>query len=193
MVIKYELTIDDLVAFNLRVLQRSPSRRKAMRWLRLGLPPTVVIAIAVGLFEDGSWPSPLVAVSVAIALGAAIFIGLPRYLTYAIASSARRLYSEGSNRGLLDPTTLSLTPAAIETDTGLSANRRAWELVQEVDVAPEHIFFWTGSAEASIVPTRAFATDAEREEFIRLAKEYQQAGRESLGTNVRREAKTAGG
>lgn len=67
---------------------------------------------------------------------------------------------------------LSITTEGIDTQIGSQSGRIAWKSVDSIIVTHDRIFITGKTANAFIIPSRAFISDAQRDKFIELAIEY---------------------
>lgn len=178
MTAEYQLTKDDLIAFNLYHHFHSPTARR--RYLRSWLVPAFIwLLICTGIWyladrERGT------ALRTFLDL-LPLFGGVPLYLMYFPWTYRRRLrkmiagmVSEGRNRGLFCRHRVAISPDGI-TDSGeFGQASTAWRAVERVAQGGDRAFVYTDALTAIIVPRRAFAASTQFEEFVRLATHYHE-------------------
>ena len=180
MTAEYEITRDDLSAFNLYHHRHSPTARRHYRrsWL---LPAFIGFLICSGigyLANDGRgpWRTFLDLLP--------LFSFVPMYLLYfpwayrrTLRKNVAGMVSEGQNRGLFSPHRVTISPEGVTSSSELEQTSTAWRAVERVVASPTHAYIYTNALAAVIVPQRAFASPAEFEEFIRTARDYYENAR----------------
>ncbi len=80
---------------------------------------------------------------------------------------------EGQNRRLFARRRLTITPETITEATEISVTTMRWVAVEKIAVDQRHAYFYISAASAFILPTAAFATEADFNEFVQTARRYQ--------------------
>ncbi len=180
MTVEYEITKDDLIAFNLYHQRHSPTARR--QYLRVWfIPPVVWLLICAGLWylADRSRGKPAQTFLDLLPL----LSGVPIYLLTFPWLYRRKLrkivdgmVSEGQNRGLLGLHRVTLSPESVTESSAHGQSSTAWRGVERVVSADAHayIYIYINALAAIIVPRRAFAGAAEFEHFIRTAKDHHE-------------------
>ena len=174
----YELTKDDLSAFNLYHHRHSPTaRRQYLRsWFSF---PVVWLLVCTGIWHlaDRARGTPLRTFLDLLPL----FSGGPLYFLYFPWAYRRKLrkivdgmVSEGQNRGLFSRHRVAISPETV-TDSGEHGQTStAWRGVERVVTADEYAYIYTNALAAVIIPRRAFAGPSEFEEFVRTARGHHE-------------------
>jgi hypothetical protein len=152
--ISLEVTVDDLIAYNLYLLKTSPSSRTQMR--RFQLWAVVPLLVAGAILGPEAIAHSAAAITGLVTCTALIgwIVLLPRYAAWQVPKRIRRLIANGlvpapkpsrlwvdESGGVVDQSldrTTSYGPTAI---TG-------------IDVTPEHVFLTVGPGNALIIPRR---------------------------------------
>ena len=173
--VEYELTPDDLFAFQWRAYQRSPSGQRARRNRYIS-----VVLIALGVttlpaFFAGypvlTWFNVLAFVVVLVVIAPASAL-IERYLTQrAIREFVRR---EKPGQGQLGRHTITLQDEGVLETTATGQMRTTWAGVDRVEDDDRYIFVYISAASAHVIPRRAFS-GSDADEFLRLARERRQA------------------
>ena len=175
MEVEYELTPDDLYAFQWRAAFKSRIARRAGRkvyayWFLALLLVAVLPAIGPGGFviSRANFTFLLVAFP-AIALA-------QWYLTRRLMRRAilQLLKQEKPNKGQLGSHKVVLSEDGVAERTAVGESRTSWAGVDRVEQNPEYIFIYTSPAAAHVIPKRAFRNMQEAEgfyEFGRIRKE----------------------
>ena len=178
MTAEYEITKDDLIAFNLYHNRHSPTaRRQYLRsWFYF---PFIWLLICIGIWylADKERGAPLQTFLDLLPL----FSGVPLYLLFFPWGYRRKLrkivdgmVSEGQNRGLFSRHHITLSPEGVTVITADGQVSTTWRAVERVAVADGRAFIYTSAMAAVIVPGRAFAGPTEFEDFVSTAREHHE-------------------
>ena len=178
MTAEYEITKDDLRAFNLYHHRHSPTARR--QYLRSWFVPAFIgLLIVAGIWyvADRERGTPLRTFLDLLPL----FGFVPLYLLYFPWAYRRKLrkivagmVSEGKNRGLFSRHRVTISPETVTDSSEHGQTSTAWRAVEKVAAADEHAYIYTNALAAIIVPRRAFAGPSEFEEFVRTARGYHE-------------------
>ncbi len=80
---------------------------------------------------------------------------------------------------MLGPRRVTLTPEAVRSEGPHTDERFRWTAIERVLETENHLYFYIASARSHVIPRRAFASDAEFESFVALARKYQAAAQEA--------------
>lgn len=174
----YELTQDDLNAFNLYHHLHSPTARR--NYLRSWFIPAfflLLVFTVIWYSADRERGTPLQTFIDLLPL----FSSVPIYLIYFPWAYRRKLrklikgmVSEGRNRGVFCRHRVTVSPEGI-TDSGeFSQTAIAWPAIERVAWNNDYAFVYTSAVAAIIIPRRAFTTAAEFEEFVGVAYDYHE-------------------
>ncbi len=177
MTAEYEITKDDLTAFNLYHHRHSPTARR--HYLRSWfIPAFLLLLVCMGLWyladrERGTpwrtlldlWP---------------LFCMVPVYLLYFPWAYGRKLrkivagmVSEGRNPGLFCRHRTTLSPEGVTRAGEFGQTSVVWRAVERVVVTDDYAYIYTSALAAIIIPRRAFADAAAFREFVHAAGEFQ--------------------
>jgi hypothetical protein len=98
---------------------------------------------------------------------------VPGLIAGAIAAAA--LLALARFRTKKDERVLNIAPEGIQTSIGRLSGSIDWKRIATVNDTPDYIFISGKSGNGFAVPARAFATGAERAEFLRQIAEYRRA------------------
>ena len=90
-----------------------------------------------------------------------------------------RAYSEGDRQGILGEHTVTLFPDLLQERTVVNDTKAAWRGIHRIDSTTDHIFIFTQPNAAHSIPRRAFATHADAEQFLSVARAYHEAAQKS--------------
>lgn len=173
--LSYELHVDDTLAFSKHTLQTS----RTFRLLCKGGFALVLLLSLVGyafeLWARRFWPweylAPVLAKQVVeLALLVSVYYLVLRWV---FKFMAVRMTKEGRNAGTLCKHRVVLDGEAFFDATDVGDQRVLWRGVERVEQTDAHIFVYTGSAMAFVVPKWAFATEREAQEFFQAAHTHQ--------------------
>lgn len=174
MTAEYEITKDDLTAFNLYHHRHSPTARR--QYLRSWFVPAFIwllIFSGIWYLADQGRGTPLRTFLDLLPL----FSGVPLYLLYFPWAYRRKLrkmvdgmVSEGKNRGLFNRHRVTISPEGVADSSEHGQTSTAWQGVEKVAAADEHVFIYTSALAAIIVPRRAFSDPLEFDKFVRTAQ-----------------------
>jgi len=176
MEIEYEITPDDLFAFQWRAAYRSPvakrARRKVYLYLFLAL---LLFSLLPAIGYDGFViaRANFTLVAVAFPVVALMTWRLDRRQTR--RAILELLREEKPGKGQLGRHKLGLGEAGLVESTAVGESRTSWEGVDRVEQNREYIFIYTAPAAAHVIPKRAFSSPGEAETFYQLAGASREA------------------
>jgi hypothetical protein len=176
--VEYELTIEDLVAWNMHVLRHSPSQRRMRRRVSLVVFITLLLAIVslltVRVFTS---PDPFTPGEVVV-YGSAIFAvcivfalrGLREGKKPAVAWNAERMVrsmlTEGDTSSTIGPRRLRVTKDHLYEADDLHETKWKLKAVQRIVMVPQYAFIYVAPVRAYILPVRAFASPDHWQTFV---------------------------
>jgi hypothetical protein len=171
MELEYELTREDLYAFQWRAAFTSPRALRVRRWVYLGwLLAIALFALVPGIGPDGFVISR---VSFTFILIAFPIVALAQWFLERrlMGRLIRRLLEEEkSGRGQLGKHRLAMSEDGILESTAVGESRISWAGVDRVEQNSDYIFIYTSPAAAHMIPKRAFRDPQEAEAFYHLAQ-----------------------
>ena len=172
MEIDYELTPDDLYAFQWRAAYRSPdSRRTRRRGYLYLLLPFLVIALLPSVGRGGiriARINLLFLVAVLPIVACLYWIFVRRALHVAIR---KEIAKEAPEKGRLGKHRVVLSSAGIDETTAVGQTVTRWAGVDRIEEDERYIFIYTAPSAAHIIPKRAF-TRVPAEDFYQVASGY---------------------
>ncbi|MBV8879876.1 MAG: YcxB family protein [Planctomycetaceae bacterium] len=167
--VRYELTKEDLVLFNLYHLEHSPSVRA--RQFRI---MAVIFVLGIAAFVGGLLLPPryrMLCVGGVSVTGSVFF--MPSSVRRRVRKTTEEMLSEGRNKGMVGLKQITLVPAEIRVVGGLGSASFAWPVVERIVRDANALYVYVSAVAALIVPRRAFATPEEFEAFSAAACRYQ--------------------
>ncbi len=178
MTAEFEITRDDLVAFNQFHNRHSPMARRQflIAWL-LPVVAWFLVFSVIWYFADKHRGTPLRTLLDLLPLLSFVPIYL-LYFPWAYRRKLRKLVggmvSEGRNRGLLGWHRVGISPTEITEANGHGQTSIRWSGIERVAAENGLAFIYTSAISAIIVPERAFPDPVEFEQFLRQAREYHE-------------------
>ena len=176
MEVDYEITRDDLFAFQWRAVFTSPKAVRRTRWTyAFWLVPIVLFAAVPAIGPDGFVLSRISLTFIAIAFAICVLSQriLERWLMRRVIR--RQVADERPQRGQLGRHTLSLSEDGLIERTAVGESRTAWTGVDRVEQDRAYIFIYTSAAAAHVIPKRAFRSAEEAERFYQLSRASKEA------------------
>ena len=170
-VIEYELTRDDLYAFQWRAAFHSGRGRRIRRWAYLGWLLAIVLFAFLPAIGRGGFDISRVSVTfILIAFPiAALFQWF--FETRMMRRLINRLLDdERPERGHLGSHRLALSDQGVIESTAVGEQRTSWAGVDRVEQNTDYIFIYTSPAAAHMIPKRAFRDTSAAEAFYQLAQ-----------------------
>jgi hypothetical protein len=178
MTTEYELTKDDLGAFNFYHHFHSPTARRHYfrAWF---IPAFVWLLVCTGIWylADKERGTPLRTFLDLLPLFSGVPIHLaifPWWYRRKVRKIVAGMIGEGRNRGLFSRHRVSISPESVTDSSEDGQTSTAWRAVERVAAADEHAYIYTNALAAIIIPRRAFAGPMEFEEFVRRAREHHE-------------------
>lgn len=169
--IEYEITLDDLYAFQWRANSRSPIVKRASRKTYIYLFLTFLIfALLPSITSDGF------VISRANFWWIVIVFPLTAFMTWYLTRRQTRrailelLKKEKPGKGQLGSHKISLNDQGLVESTAVGESRTSWAGVDRIEQNQEYIFIYTAPGAAHVIPKRAFNSLQEAECFYEIAR-----------------------
>jgi hypothetical protein len=170
MEVEYEITPDDLFAFQWRAAYRSPIVRRARRKVYIYVFLTLLLfSLLPAIGYDGFVISRanFLLIAITFPVVALIFWLLDRRQTR--RAILELLKEEKPGKGQLGAHKVTLGEAGLVEGTAVGESRTSWAGVDRVEQNQDYIFIYTAPIAAHIIPRRAFSSLQEAESFYQLA------------------------
>lgn len=165
--VSFDITLEDIHAFNAHYAQTSALPQRSRKMVRGALTLTLgALLLALGMAIRA--PAAFWITGVLILFGWWQFY--PRRVEAMTRRSTQRLYGEGKNAGMLGPHAVTLEPQWLAETSSEREVRTRWRSVERLALTDAHIFLYVTGFSAVIVPLRAFASEAEKSAFLELAQ-----------------------
>jgi hypothetical protein len=175
MQVSYDLTRDDLYAFQWRASHRAPIAKRSRRNLYLYLFLALfLLAIVPAISAEGFTVSD---VSFSF-----LFISFPIVASIAWLLEKRMmrrtiltlLKEEEPEKGQLGAHAITLDDHGVMETTAVGEMRVSWHGINRVEEDPNYIYIYTAPAAAFVIPRRSFASPEESNDFYRFASSHSQ-------------------
>jgi hypothetical protein len=177
MEVEFSLIPEDFVAFDEYHVGQRPKR-----WIFLYLG-VIILGVVVAsipvvlLFKEAGIGIVLIIQVTGILTGLMYYLNRQRIATWAV----RRQLRQGKNARFLELRKLAISVDGISASSTDSAGMTMWTGVEKIGVTKEHAFFYLSTAQALVLPRRAFANDHEFTDFVETAQRYfEAANKESV-------------
>jgi hypothetical protein len=166
MKIQIEITIDDMVAFNLYHYENSRFLMRTTKFLHYflyGVAFFILGDVLIDIYQGRNHNAFLRILYVVIFIGM-----LPLLQKFLYPLFIKGMFKEGKNRGTLGSHEIRIGEDAIvdETDSGTQIVK--WQAVEKVAKTEKYIIIYISSVSAQIIPRRSFLNDNSYEEFYDL-------------------------
>ncbi|WP_153731444.1 YcxB family protein [Sporosarcina obsidiansis] len=152
MEIQYELTEEDVVAFNLYHVKNSKVGKNSLQWQRFVSPLIFLLfAYFLSVFTDMA-RGPLFAT---FALTAVVWVILyPKYFYFHITRQVRKMLKEGKNDGLVGEHFMKMNKTGMTDTTSTGETNVQWTGVQRIIEDADYFYIYTSTVSAYILPKR---------------------------------------
>ncbi len=175
MQIKYTVSPDDFVAFNMSYMYNSPIMRANIRNTRIISALIVLIGGTVLMQVLGKLN--IISVLIYVAFAALVFFALPYTIKKKVRKGIMRMLMQPQNSHVCTEKALTLDEKELSLVGGGEDSHYTYDTIERVTEDAEHYFIYVGAMAALIVPYRAFATGEEKAAFYNmLCQRVQQNG-----------------
>jgi hypothetical protein len=178
MEVEYEITRDDLYAFQWRSVFVSPRGRRARRTAHLAwMLVVLILGILPAIGADGFAISRVSFTFILVAGPLLLLLGwcLERWLVR--RAILKQLQHERPGKGLLGRHRIVLSQDGLVESTPVGESRTSWAGVDRIEQDLHNIYIYTSLAAAHVIPKRAFRDLEEADAFY----QFSRAGKEAAG------------
>ena len=165
MEIKYNLTEEDYLNFNMYHIKNSKTGKKALNLQRFSSP--IIFLIFSYVFSIISDIPLLISFSTFLVMGILWIIFYPKHYYRHIIRNTKKFIKEGKNDGLLGDHTMTMTDEGI---VDISSNREtkvSWSGIDRFKEDNENLYLYNSSLSAYILPKRELDNAEEVKRFIK--------------------------
>ncbi len=176
--ISYDVTLADLLAFNLYHSRHSSVMRRQLLMGRIFYSAIVAILVFGVLYfillQDDEDINR--GVLIGAASGAALmYLMYPWLMRISIKRMVEKMVRDSKNVGMLGSHRLELSPDGVFAESDAGSSRLAWKAIEQIAETEQYAFLYVNAMNAIIVPAAAFADRAAYDAFIRAARQYTSA------------------
>jgi hypothetical protein len=176
MEVEYDLTPDDLYAFQWRAVFVSPRGRRARRNAYLTWALTILVfAIVPAIGADGFVVSRVSVTFIVVAIVIVFLFQwcLERWLIR--RTILQLLKDEKPGKGLLGRHRIVLSQDGLIESTAVGESRASWVGVDRVEQDAHNIYIYTSLAVAHVIPKRAFRDLQQADAFYQFSRARKEA------------------
>jgi hypothetical protein len=174
--VEFNLTPEDLQA---RVrFRRGRKAQPAARWPWLVLLGLLVLMF---VFSNAKPGAPALGFLPGMGVGALAALALCILFVVLVLRSQNKALQDPRNQWLFATRRITLSPEELTITSWFARFSYRWEVIWDIGVTPDHVFLFLTSTDAAIVPRRAFRDEQQFEEFVALARRYQQGAAPPAG------------
>jgi hypothetical protein len=170
MKINYDLTKEDFIEFNMHHFSKSKSIKRTLFIERYVI--SIMFLIIPFIFKGKSTMSLPVYYGSSLLLFVGWIVFFPKYFKYSVKKKLERMLNSEENSKMFGPQSLSITDAGISESEDLEKSKFSMGDIEKVDVTEKAIYIYISSANAYVIPVRAFKTHSEKHELIDLLKRH---------------------
>jgi YcxB-like protein len=174
---EFELTTEDLIAFNWHHYQHSPAMRQAYR---KGFISLIVLSASVGLLLAYMW-EPLVGILTFAMLLPTYAALYKQSVRKNLTQTTARMIAEGRNRSMIGRHRVEINEKELAITNEVSRGSILWVGVERIEQTSEYIIIYTASIKAVVIPLKAFHDAREAEVFCSTARRYLDIGMAGRG------------
>lgn len=168
MKIKYQITKDDYLEFNMYHLENSPSVKKELRVHKYIIPLLLIAAAAAFSLLTGM---PLVITFPIFLIFAVLWsISYPKFYKQNAMKNVSRVLDHGVQSQGAPRYVLNLKEDGVYATSGAGQTFNKWSDIIKFEETDSHIFLYVTEKLAHVVPKRAFKTAEEKNEFLNIIK-----------------------
>jgi hypothetical protein len=180
--IRFETTMDDVIAFNRFHFENSPLMRRQRMFYALVISGMLAVVSAIGiaaLWKDAPLrPHELeILVGCLVALASvgsiATFFFARSYWMRLVERNVRKMYSEGSNRTMLGWREMELAGARLKLKTEFLESSVDLRAIDKIVGDADYTFVYIASAQAYLIPMNLYPEDEYRQFVAELRQAWE--------------------
>jgi hypothetical protein len=173
MIIRFERTMDDMIAFNDFHYSHSPFMKRFMFWYRWG-GALFIFLVCTLLIQALTPGSPALFAPLLSLVGAGVFAAIaPSAIRRRMRKQVRKLYSEGKNVSALGELELELTDTGLIAKSAYTETKLAWGAIERIESTPTHTFLYLSSVQAYIIPHNKIIEGDYRALMAEIGRRFQ--------------------
>ncbi len=158
MKIRYELTEDDYIQFNLYHMQNSPSQKKTFMISRYLLP--LLLAIPIYLFGTLVFKQPsLFWIIIAVLYTVIWMVTFPKLFKRNVTKAMKKMAQEGDNSNFYGLKTLEIEDDKIIATDDTTTSIVLKSAIKDIKVYDDMVLLYESAISAHIIPTRSLSNE----------------------------------
>jgi hypothetical protein len=179
--VEFELTEDDLVAFNLfqcamkrRMAREEARHNKAKGWIAASVVSILGVGLGAVLIIWPDLRGDVLEFVFTLALAFALLAVLGAWVSRP-ENLVRRFLNQGRNVRVLQRRKVAISPTGVRSVSTDFDAHYSWPGIDWIEATDDHAFFFLNTETAVIVPQEAFPRDEEFREFVAQARRWHDA------------------
>lgn len=165
MVLNYEVTVDDYLAYNMFFYKESAEVKKPVLWFR-------IVFVVLALVNAASWMAGGDVRNLVMLIVSCFMVAFARKIALgAVRRSVLRLVKGDKVDEFIGRQKLELLGDVIRWGKSGEKRETAYANVRKIERDEERLYVFTGGMTAFIVPAGVFQDEAEKEKFIDMINE----------------------
>lgn len=166
MKIKYDITKDDYIKFNLYHLESSPSVKKELIIHRF-IIPLLLVGLSAAFYVLTGLPL-YIGLPLFIGIGIVWAIYYPKFYKKNALKNVSKMVDSGFQSSGVSKNTINVLDEGIHSSSRAGQSINRWDEVKKIHQTDEHIFIYVTDKIAHVIPKRAFANEEEEKEFMEI-------------------------
>ena len=166
MELKYEMTKDDHLAFNLHYVKHSKTIKQSLSMQRFLVPFIFLILPFVLFWITGEFLIGFFITFALISVGWIVFY--PKYFYGHIIRNVKKVLNEGSNDNLFGQHVFISTEVGFIEKNRAGETKIGWSSIERIEENEDYYFLFFSTMNAYIVPKRSFPDEASQEDFKQM-------------------------
>jgi hypothetical protein len=171
--IEFERTIQDVIDFNLFHMAHSSTIKRQLLLMQV-LTGLLVIPLVFSIFYLLYHSIDAFAIIVSVLAGVIAFALYPQSNRKSTIKRIRKVLSEGNNNALLGRQVVSLSPEGVFIKNQAAESKFIWSAVDKIAENDKHVYLYTSSINALVIPKNCFQSEKEKQEFLEYINKYRQ-------------------
>ncbi|MCK6475064.1 MAG: YcxB family protein [Planctomycetes bacterium] len=177
--VSFELTMEDLAAFNRYHAEHSPYYRQMKLRAWFAVPAYMVLVGLFAVLLTGTYVQSAIDFWPLWTLAAVYALYYPFLYRKQLNQAMKTVLAEGKNLGLIGPHAVRITPEALYLRDAYRSSSIRWPAVEQIVRGRGYLYLYIASTQAAIVPERAFSSQKAFFEFCSRTIDYHGAAQES--------------
>lgn len=184
MEVKFTLTVDDMRAIRKHRLHKANRALTPAQKVLLAIVISILLggmAALSGVFADGFPYHLFRGFTGGFVLGIFFVVLVAVGALVTDTRAVDRYFADVHNRWQLGPRRVSISAEGFSFTSPYTCSTEMWSVVWKIETTTEYLFLYTCSDRAHVVPRRVFRDQQHFEDFLALARRYQQGNPPSTG------------